>query len=107
MGRLKVCHVNVRSLCAATRLLDLEILCAAHDVDVLCVTETWLSSSIVKQNSSLLNLPGFQPRVRCDRANRRGGGVPVYVRCGLHAIPEDFSNQLKLCAFSFGYLAAK
>ena len=40
MRKLRVCHGNVRSLCAATRLLNLELLCAAQDIDVLCVTET-------------------------------------------------------------------
>ena len=74
---LKVCHVNVRSLCAATHLLDLELLCAAHDVDVLCVTETWLSNSSVKINSSLINLLDFQPPFRRDRSDHRGGGVAV------------------------------
>ena len=56
---LKICQVNVRSLRAATRLLDLELMCAGHDIDVLCVSETWLSESDVKMNLSLLNLSGF------------------------------------------------
>lgn len=90
--QLRVCHVNVRSLCAATRLLDLELLCATEDIDVLCVTETWLSSSSA---AALLNLPGFQPPVRCDRSNLRGGGVAVYVRCGLPAVQVDFHSQLE------------
>ena len=84
--------MNVRSLCAATRLLDLELLCATEDIDVLCVTETWLSSSSA---AALLNLPGFQPPVRCDRSNLRGGGVAVYVRCGLPAVQVDFHSQLE------------
>ena len=42
---LTVCHVNVRSLSAPTRLVDLEILCANNSVDILCLSETWLSPS--------------------------------------------------------------
>ena len=42
---LRICHINVRSLLTQARLLDLEILTAAHDIDILCLTETWLSPS--------------------------------------------------------------
>ncbi len=100
MGRsnksLKICHVNVCSLLADTRLLDLEILCANNDIDVLCVTETWLSESRVKHGSAQVNLPGFQAPVRCDRASgRRGGGVAVYVRSDIPAAPVNFNSQLE------------
>ena len=44
---MNVCHVNVRSLLAATRLIDLDILCASYELDVLCLSETWLSTSLV------------------------------------------------------------
>ena len=90
---LKICQVNGRSLRAATRLLDLELMCDGHDIDVLCVSETSLSESDVKMNSPLLNLPGFQPPVRCDRANGRGGGVAVYVRSGLPASSVAFQQS--------------
>ncbi len=92
---LKMCHVNVRSLLAATRLLDLEILCANNDIDILCLTETWLSSSNAKPGCSNLNLPGFQPPIRCDRVHKRGGGVAVYVRRGLTATPVSFPDILE------------
>ena len=57
MKRLKICQVNVRSLLASSKLLDLELLCASADIDVLCVTETWLSSKVT---SPQVSLPGFQ-----------------------------------------------
>ena len=90
---LKVCHVNVRSLLADQRLLDLEIVCANYSVDVLCVTETWLFPSRVGSSSQLVQIPGFQPPFCCDRTGGCGGGVAVYVRTGLHvtsvAMPSD------------------
>ena len=93
--RLNVCHVNVRSLLAPTRLLDLEILSATHDIDILCLSETWLSPSYAKNGSSLLDLPGFQPPVRCDRTQRRGGGVAIYVRRGLPITCMPINSQLE------------
>ena len=74
-----VCHVNVRSLCAPGRLLDLEILSANHSPDVLCLTETWLTSM---KTSASVSLPGYQPLFRRDRVGN-SGGVAIYVRFGL------------------------
>ena len=88
MGKrsLIIANVNARSILADTRLLDLEILTTVNDIDVLCVTETWLSAGCVKHGSARINLPGFQAPFRCDRPDgRRGGGVAVYVRVGLCA----------------------
>ena len=93
MKRLKICQVNVRSLLASSKLLDLELLCASADIDVLCVTETWLSSKVT---SPQVSLPGFQSPFRCDRPNSyRGGGLAVYVRLGLAANSVYFHDQLE------------
>ena len=91
---LKICHVNVRSLLAACRLSDLEILCASHGIDVLRLTETLLSPSRAQEGSSCVNLPGFQPPY-CDRIGHRGGGVAVYVCEGLHVVAVDLPSQLE------------
>ena len=34
---LNICHVNIRSLLAESRLIELESLCAAQNIDVLCL----------------------------------------------------------------------
>ena len=81
---LTVCHVNVRSLSAPTRLVDLEILCANNNVDILCLSETWLSPS---HSSSTLKLNGFQPLFRRDRPCGSHGGVGIYVRNSLSVTP--------------------
>ena len=98
MGKVKslrICHVNVRSILSTGRLLELEVLCYVNDVDVLCVTETWLSPQRIKEGASLLNIPGYLPPFRCDRLHKRGGGVAVFVRRGLHVSPMPLSPGLE------------
>lgn len=80
--KLRVCHANVRSISAPSRLLDLEILTANHDIDVLCLSETWLTN---KKHSNTVSIPGFQLPFRKDRVHSVGGGVAVFVKNGLSA----------------------
>jgi len=77
---VRICHFNVRSLVANNRLNELSIFVSSNNVDVLCLSETWLKPSIL---SSTLSLPGFQPPLRRDRIGGRGGGVAIYLRDGL------------------------
>ena len=77
-----LCHVNVRSLMAPGRLTDLQMLSSFNNIDILCITETWLKPNHL--NSSIL-IPGFQPPLRKDRLSSRGGGVAIYLRNGLTA----------------------
>lgn len=94
---LRVCHANVRSITAQSRLLDLEILTANKAIDVLCLTETWLTN---KKHSNTISLPGFQIPFRKDRLGSAGGGVAVYVRNGLSAsliLPPPSTNVECLC----------
>ena len=72
--RDNVCHVDVRSLLAQTRMTDLEILVSLHNIDVLCVSETWMSHNRAPTSAST-HLPGFIVAARCDRPDRSGGGV--------------------------------
>ena len=88
---LTICHVNARSLLADARMLDLELLCANQNLDILCVTETWLSPS-----HPSVSLPGFQPMFRWDRSTgRRGGGVAIFVRTGIPVASLVFSPELE------------
>ena len=87
---LRVCHINARSFLADSCILDLEILCANHNIGVLCISETWLNSSRVRHNDLRVILSGFQAPVRFDRPDgQTGGGVAIYVRRGLSAIPVN------------------
>ena len=56
---LRICRVNVRSILSMGRLVELEILSSINDIDILCVTETWLSLERIKEGASVVNIPGF------------------------------------------------
>jgi len=51
--------------------------------DILAFTETWLNSETPNNNISLNT---YLPPFRCDRNNRIGGGVMVYVKDYINAI---------------------
>ena len=73
--------MNARSLNAESRLFQLDLMAASNNMDVLCVSESWLNA---KHPSTTVRIPGFDLLLRCDRSNGRGGGVAVYVRQGLY-----------------------
>lgn len=73
VNNLNIWYSNVRSL-NHTKLLSIksEI---ANEFDIIALTETFLH-----QNSTCdLNLDGYHPLFRKDRANRFGGGVAAYI----------------------------
>ena len=51
-------------------------LLADNDIDVLCLSETWLKPC---QSNTELNIENYD-LIRSDRSTRRGGGVAVYVK---------------------------
>ena len=91
--KLTVCHVNVRSLLSPSRLLDVDILTAVHNIDVLCLSETWLSALTP---TSYINLNGFYLASRRDRQDRRGGGVAIFVRNHLIVSPLSLSSSTNI-----------
>lgn len=70
-------HVNIQSLRPKIDILSVE----AQSYDILVFTETWLSASV---SDSQLHIPNFSQPFRCDRKDRIGGGVAIYVRDSLH-----------------------
>ena len=89
---LRICQVNARSLLADTRLLDLQILTQLHNIDVLCVTETWLTR---RHADRAISLKDYQHPLRFDRPSRRGGGAAVYLRHGLTALSISLLGELE------------
>ena len=55
------------------------------DLDVLCISETWLHKEIGDKEVSI---DGYDI-IRKDRTNKRGGGVCVYVRSSLAIIHRN------------------
>ena len=55
---------------------ELGIICANITPEILCLTETWLSSEV---SSNFLAIKGYT-LVRSDRTHKRGGGTAIYIR---------------------------
>ena len=62
------------------------------ELDVICLTETWLNESIMDHEI----LPTAYNIYRCDRAGRVGGGVMTAIKSTLsstlHEVPSQFSS---------------
>ena len=83
---LKIVHINAQSLC--NKIDEFRYIFASSGVDIVCVSETWFSIDII---DSVYSLPGFK-LYRSERriiingieSKARGGGVAIFVRCGLN-----------------------
>ena len=69
-------YVNAQSLLG--NFNELILLTESRNIDILCITETWLDSNIL---DSFISIPGFNI-FRHDKG--RGGGACIYVRDDLH-----------------------
>lgn len=87
---LSFVHLYSQSL--FPKIGEFELMMTASRPDVICVTETWLSSAIP---DGLINIPDYTV-IRNDRASRkRGGGTACYFKKS--TFPAiDFSKHQKL-----------
>lgn len=69
---LTIIHINARSLLA--NFLDISLLAHNKDVDILCISESWLPPITP---DSHVYVPGYHV-YRCDKG--RGGGVCMYIK---------------------------
>jgi exonuclease III len=65
--------VNARSL--PNKINELEILVEMQEIDIVCVTETWLKDKMPDEAIDCLGMN----LCRHDRMNRVGGGVAVFI----------------------------
>ena len=82
MHNLKICHRNAHGIHAPrchNKLDELAVVTSVHDFDILCVTESWLSSNV---DNSCIPLSGYSEPFRLDRSSH-GGGVMAYVKSDL------------------------
>lgn len=79
-NNLNISHINVQSLIARrfSKFNELKMNIFDCNLDIICMTETWLDDSI---NNRMVSVDGYKI-FRNDR-NRHGGGVCIYVREGL------------------------
>jgi len=88
--------MNARSVC--NKFVDLQHFLNSSNIDILLITETWLSSSY--SSSLLTDLRNFSV-LRKDRLSA-GGGVCAIVRSGIDFVLVDISpefNDLELLVF--------
>ena len=76
---ITLCHVNINSVSAPNKLLELEQLVVTQSIDVLALTETKLDSTV---HPSLYRISDFHPPLTRHR-DRRGGGTALYAHSSL------------------------
>ena len=92
---LSILYFNARSI--LPKFDELQAVCLTLDPDIICITETWLSSDIEDQE---IVLSGYYS-CRLDR-NRHGGGLVIFYRSTLGYKPVlSGSNDLELSIVSF------
>lgn len=72
---------------------QLEHLFLDSNLDYLCLTETWLTSTTP---SSVFTIPGYNV-YRRDRGKGKGGGVLIYVRESINSHQIDIPVQTLEC----------
>lgn len=88
---LNVCHINVQSLCARqmSKFDEFKSCFVNSKVDLICATETWLSTDIA---DDMISIDGYN-LLRNDRNHGRGGGICVYSKKNLKCKIVIASNQ--------------
>ena len=80
---LNIEHINAQSL--QGNFDEINILISERNIDILCISETWLSSHIP---DAFVNIPNYT-LYRHD--NGRGSGVCIYVKQPLHSVKIDLN----------------
>lgn len=78
---LKLVHVNAQSLRVESHLVEFRRLFDDGTSDVVAVSESWLKPFV---EDSDVELEGYK-LLRCDRVDRDGGGVALYVKKNITA----------------------
>jgi len=78
---LKILNWNIRSLSAHFDELLAFLGCIKYEFDVISITESWLNEA----NQHLFKIDGYEAFHSLRPANKRGGGVTVYVKSSLKA----------------------
>ena len=76
--KLKIAHINIRSLLPSKNMVELFL--DNSRIDILVITETWLSNSIDPQATAIEN---YRCDLRQDRDGKKGGGIIIYYKSHL------------------------
>ena len=78
-SKIRIAHLNIRSLKKRDHLLQLRCLVKENCYDVFAVSESWLNSTV---SNAEVEIEGYKLS-RLDRTTKSGGGVCVYTRTSL------------------------
>ena len=84
-------YANARSL--RNKTIALEMLLSHANYDVLSIVETYLSDSD-SSAKCLVGSNGTYDLFRCDRDNRKGGGVAIFCKRVLNPVRLNFPEHL-------------
>lgn len=93
-------HQNCQSIRPSdynSKLDELKCVLMGSGIDIFCISETWLKSSV---SSSSLSIPGYS-FLRNDRPARRGGGVGIYINEGIKHKVVFRSSRYGVCESLF------
>ena len=76
LHKLKIAHLNIRSLRNTSYLIETKELVKSHKIDVLTMSETWLNSTVPNGEIAIDDYKIF----RQDRLHKKGGGVCAFVK---------------------------
>ena len=79
--KITICHWNLNSIAAHNfaKLVLLKAYNSVHKFDIICLSETYLDSNILPDDSNL-KIPGYN-LVRSDHpSNKKRGGVCIYYK---------------------------
>ena len=76
LHKLKIAHLNIRSLRNTSHLIETKELVKSHKIDVLTMSETWLNSTVTNGEIAIDDYKIF----RHDRLHKKGGGVCAFVK---------------------------
>ena len=99
-SKLKVIHLNARSLKNRVNLHQIREFTQEHKPDIIAISESWLNSTVTNAE---IEIEGFKV-IRLDRLHKIGGGMCGYVRSNiksfkikhLSTISENNFHQLWL-----------
>ena len=81
-------HINAQSLLSHKN--EIEMLITSRNIDILCISETWLLPNL---DDSFLHVQNF---IIFRRDQGRGGGVCIYVRSDLHTREITTNNPANI-----------
>ena len=88
-SKLKIVHLNIRSLRSPSHLIELRDWASANKTDVITISEIWLNTSVINCEVSI---DGYK-LYRQDKLRKRGGGVCAYIRKDITVtVLKDISN---------------